>query len=84
MPGAVASEAPAQQASARWLRAPEPEQRRRAADSRSATVGLDEVLEATSVEGLMRFSPARAAGQQGFALLPEIAAGRARAQGKPR
>jgi hypothetical protein len=34
-------------------------------------VGLDEVLSATSIEGLMRFAPARAQGGQPFVFVPE-------------
>lgn len=62
---------PAMAAEPQWLRAPEPERPARSAAARPASVGLDEVLSATSIDGLMRFAPARARSGQPFVFVPE-------------
>lgn len=79
--GAAIEMPPAANPEPRWLRAPEPATRARDAGKRPASVGLDEVLTATSIEGLMRFTPGRAGDKQAFAFLPERPL--VRAQPKP-
>jgi RNA polymerase sigma-70 factor (ECF subfamily) len=59
-------------ATPRWIHAPDPAPRATRTTAATPAVGLDEVLAATSVEPLMRFSPApRSDRARPFALVPD-------------